>query len=118
MYLPRILTFGDAHQLIATPTGSNQSYPEKRAKERLVTTIMAPWNVTLYVRLSLFPVNTLCLCLRLSQLIGSTLALEYMRAGASSFIGGSPPPPNRNHQNMLLRWDQLLSSSIFCLLDF
>src|SRR6266704_3139329 len=116
MYLPRTLTFSDAHQLIATPTGSDQGYPEKRAEERLGTAIMAPWNVTLYVGLSYFSVNTLCLCLRLSQLIGSTLALEYMRAGASSFFGGSPP--NRNLQNMLLRWDQLLSSSIFCSLDF
>ena len=33
-------------------SGSNQSYPKKRAEERLVTTFMAPWNVTLYVRLS------------------------------------------------------------------
>ncbi len=54
MYLPRILTFSDAHQLIAAPTGSDQGYPEKRAEEILVTAIMAPWNVTLYVRLSYF----------------------------------------------------------------
>jgi hypothetical protein len=54
MYLPRILTFSDSHQLIAAPTGSDQGYPEKCAEERLVTTIMAPWNVTLYVRISYF----------------------------------------------------------------
>jgi hypothetical protein len=52
MYLSHILTFSDAHQLIAATTGSDQDYPEKCAEERLVTTIMAPWNVTLYVRLS------------------------------------------------------------------
>lgn len=54
MYLPRILTFSDTHQLTAARTGSDQGYPEKCAEERLVTTIMAPWNVTLYVRLSCF----------------------------------------------------------------
>jgi len=34
-----------------------------------------------------FLVHDLGLCLRLSQLIGSTLALEYMRAGTRPFHG-------------------------------
>jgi hypothetical protein len=32
------------------PAGPNQSRPEKRAEERLVTPVMAPWNVTVHVR--------------------------------------------------------------------
>jgi hypothetical protein len=62
-------------------TGPNQSHPEKRAEERLVTPVMAPWNVTVHVWFLTFLVHDPGLCLRLSQLIGSTLALEYMRAG-------------------------------------
>jgi hypothetical protein len=58
------------------------------------------------------------LCLRLSQLIGSTLALEYMRAGTHFSLRSTRLSPNTNIQNMLHRWDQLLLSSISCLLDF
>ena len=43
-------------------TGSNQSCPEKRAEERLVTTVMAPWNVTLHVRPLASLVHSLGLC--------------------------------------------------------
>ena len=63
-------------------------------------------------------VHPLGLCLRLSQLIGSTLALEYMRAGAPILRRCTQLSPNTNIQNMLHRWDRLLLSSISCLLDF
>ena len=46
------------------------------------------------------------MCLRLSQLIGSTLALEYMRAGMP--FARVTDLPNMNYQNMSPLWDQLL----------
>lgn len=53
----------------------------------------------------------------LSQLIGSTLALDYMRAGTSASSLRLPPPDDYS-QNMLLPLALHLSFSIFCLLDF
>lgn len=50
---------------------------------------MVAWNDTLHVSSAVGPdVDTFLtmLCTSLSQLIGSTLALEYMRAGALHII--------------------------------
>src|SRR6267154_1575423 len=83
MYVPRhtVSTSRAALTNCYVPAGPNQSHPKKRAEERLVTPLMAPWNVTVHVWFLTFLVHDPGLCLRLSQLIGSTLALEYMRAG-------------------------------------
>jgi hypothetical protein len=117
MYVPRHITSRAALTDCYAPAGPNQSRPEKRTEERLVAPVMAPWNVTVHVWFLTFLVLDLGSCLRLSQLIGSTLALEYMRAG-TPFSCRCGFPFNTNIQNMLHRWDQLPLFSISCLLDF
>jgi hypothetical protein len=54
---------------------------------------------------------------RLSQLIGSTLALEYMRAGLFLVILRTSQLLTCDQQNMSHRWDLALSYLTFYLLD-
>lgn len=64
--------------------GTHERNSKSREEKGLDEASLASWNVTLHVRAALVELNDLTDVQpqrRLSQLIGSTLALEYMRAG-------------------------------------
>ena len=72
--------------------GADQYNPKGREKEGLDATIMVARHDSLYVRVYSFVVHCgISIPSSLSQLIGSTLALGYMRAGVfpDIFILGS-----------------------------
>lgn len=63
--------------------GSHKRHSEGPETERLVTTVMATWNGIIHVSNAPLLSRHVPNSYSLSQVIGSTLALEYMRAGQS-----------------------------------